>query len=379
MKAVIAGGGIGGLTTAIALEKLGHEVEVYEAAPEFKSVGAGLGLAANAVKAFDHLGLKDEVLAAGQLLPSAKLLTKKGAVITRVDSLKISAKYGVDNFAIHRADLHAVLLKNLKKTKLVTGKKAETCSEVASGVEVKFTDGTSASGDFLIAADGIHSQIRKQFLPKSAPRYAGYTCWRAVVPQPKQPIELPSETWGEGARFGIVPLKDDRIYWFACLNARQHDLSVRNFKKGNLLWHFDDFHAPVAELIQSAAQEDIIWGDIIDLAPIDKFAFGKVLLVGDAGHATTPNLGQGACQAIEDAAFLYSTLQGSGSIEEKFRRFETIRKPRTKKIVENSWRIGRVAQWEKPWAAGLRNKLFSMVPQSVQEKQLAFLYEVEFK
>lgn len=378
MKSIVIGGGIGGLTTAIALEKLGHEVEVYESAPAFRPVGAGLGLAANAVKAFDHLGIKEEVLKAGLLIPDVRLLDKAGVTISKLDSLKLGVKYGTDNFAVHRADLHQVLLGLLDRAKLINNKKAKSCTQSSYGVEVTFTDGTTATGDFLIAADGIHSAIRKQFLPQSAPRYAGYTCWRAVVPQPKQKVIESTETWGEGSRFGIVPLKDDRVYWFACLNAPQNDAVVKSFKKENLLWHFADYHAPVQELIQTAVEKNIIWGDIIDLPPQDRFAFGNVLLIGDAAHATTPNMGQGACQAIEDAAFLYTILQGAGGIEEKFRQFEKLRKPRTKKIVEGSWRLGRVAQWEKPWAARLRNSLFRMVPQSVQERQMRFLYEVEF-
>lgn len=378
MKGIIIGGGIGGLATAIAIEKLGHEVEVYESAPEFKPLGAGLVLAANAVKAFGHLGIRDEVLKAGQLIPTVKLLDHRGSVISQLDSIKISSKYGTNNFAVHRADLHRALLGQLRSARLHTNKKATGCTQRAGLVEVNFSDGTSAAGDFLIAADGIHSAIRKQFLPESAPRYAGYTCWRAVVPQPVKPIGGPSETWGKGSRFGIVPITENRVYWFATFNAPQNDPAARAAGKHELLEIYGRYHEPVPELIESTPDGGLIWGDIIDLPPQEQFAFGRVVLIGDAAHATTPNMGQGACQAIEDAAFLYSLMQSGKGIEEVFRDFETIRKPRTRKVVEGSWRAGKVAQWQHPIAVGLRNRLMKLVPQSVQEKQMQFLYEVEF-
>ncbi len=378
MQAIVIGGGIGGLTTAIALEKRGYKVEVYESAPEFRPVGAGLGLAANAVKAFGHLGIMEKVLKAGQLIPKMQILEHTGRIISEVNSLEISAKYGIDNFAVHRADLHEVLLSQLQRSKLFTNKKAEKFEQNSKGVEVSFTDGSTATGDFLIAADGIHSAIRRQLLPSSQPRYAGYTCWRSVVKQPTNRVLSSSETWGNGTRFGIVPLTNDRIYWFACANATGNNPAMKQMTAERLKELFAGYHAPVQELIGSARQEDIIWGDIVDLPPQKRFAFGRVLLLGDAAHATTPNMGQGACQAIEDAAFLYTILKSGQSIEEKFRQFEKLRVPRTTKIVENSWRIGKVAHWENSLAVRLRNSLFRLVPQSAQERQMRFLYEVEF-
>lgn len=377
MKAIIAGGGICGLTTAIALEKLGYEVEVYEAAPAFKPLGAGLVLAANAVKAFGHLGIQQAVLQAGELIPSVLLLEKSGRVISQMDSLKLRDTYGINNFAVHRADLHDVLLSQLSKTRLFNNKRAESSKESGAGIEVTFTDGTTASGDFLIAADGIHSAIRRQLQPAAKPRYAGYTCWRAVVPQPKVPVEAPSESWGNGSRFGMVPLTGGRVYWFACLNAPENDPQLKASGSKELLKYFGDYHAPVPELIESAG-DDMLWGNIIDLPPQERFAYGRILLAGDAAHATTPNMGQGACQAIEDAAVLYSVLQQTEEIETAFREFEKRRLPRTRKIVEGSWRLGKIAQWENSLAVGMRNSLMRMIPASAQQKQLKFLYEVEF-
>lgn len=378
MKAIIIGGGIGGLTTAIALEKSGYDVEVYEAAPEFKPVGAGLVLAANAIKALEHLGIKEAVLPAGQLIPALSILEKSGRPISRVDMSKIDAVAGASNFAVHRAELHKVLLRKLSNARLETGKRAKMFTETPENISVHFEDSSVATGDFLIAADGIHSVVRKQLQPGVHPRYAGYTCWRAVVPQPRARVEIPSETWGNGARFGMVPIKGERIYWFACLNAPQNDPEKNAFTPGELAKCFADFHRPVAELIESAGHSGMIHGDIIDLPPQQQFAYGKVLLLGDAAHATTPNMGQGACQAIEDAAFLFSLLKKGEPIEATFREFEKLRIPRTRKIVEGSRRIGKLAQLENRLGARLRNSLFRAIPASLQEKQMRFLYEVKF-
>jgi 2-polyprenyl-6-methoxyphenol hydroxylase-like FAD-dependent oxidoreductase len=188
-----------------------------------------------------------------------------------------------------------------------------------------------------------------------------------------------SETWGPGKRFGIVPLRDGRVYWFACLNAaKQRDVRMAAFSKTELLATFGDLHAPIADIIKATQPTKILWNDIIDFAPVQQFAFGRVLLLGDAAHATTPNMGQGACQAIEGAAILGKTLAEQGDIATAFQVFEQKRLKRTAMVVNRSWQLGKLAQLENPLLAGLRNFFFRRIPDSMNERQVRELIDVEF-
>jgi 2-polyprenyl-6-methoxyphenol hydroxylase-like FAD-dependent oxidoreductase len=377
----IVGGGIGGLTLAIALQRKGFDVTVYENAPQLKPLGAGLGLAANAVKAFTDIGLSDEVLKKWKVMRKISIKDPAGSILRETDAEKLSSKYGViNNFTIHRADLHEVLLRHLHPGSLQLGKGCVDFIQKRSSVELVFQDGTTATAHHVIACDGIHSVFRKKLVPGSTPRYAGYTCWRAVIDDlpPGFNFDEISETWGAGARFGIVPLTNKRVYWFACLNANAGDPVMQGFKIPDLLNHFEQFHSPIAEILKRTRDEQLIWNDIMDLAPIKHFAFGNIVLMGDAAHATTPNMGQGACMAIEDAAVLANCIESYATPEEAFKQFESKRIERTTRIVNASRALGRVAQLKNPLLMSLRNALLRCTPQRVTEKQLKFLYEVSF-
>ncbi len=375
MKALVIGGGICGLTTAIGLHRAGITAEVYEAAPAFKPLGAGLVLGANAIKALDFLGLREAVVSKGHQLPMMRIVTDQGKELGSPLTGRLLQRFG-STFAIHRGELQEILLTQLQPDRVFTGKQLTSFDQTEKEVTAHFTDGTSTTADFLLATDGIHSVVRRQLIPESKSRYAGYTCWRGISPQPVEPIKFPSEVWGRGSRFGMVPLVGDRVYWYACLNGDQNDPALAKLSLQGLADRFAHYISPVAHLIQTA--DKLIHGDIIDMIPIKQFAFGRVLLMGDAAHATTPNLGQGACQAIEDAAILSSLLQSGMSISETFQHYQVKRLPRTTQVVNDSWRLGKIGQLEQNWAVTLRNLMMPLIPSRLQEKQLEFLYEVDF-
>lgn len=377
----IIGGGIGGLCLAIALQKQNIEVDIYENAPEIKPLGAGLVLAANAMKALEEIGIADEVIKAGKILEKINVLDDKGNTITETDSRKISAKFGTHNLAIHRVDLHHILVKHLKPNTFHLNKKYADLEQDGDAFIVKFADGSSIKADAMIAADGIHSLVRQKLVPTSKKRYAGYTCWRAVIKVEDSVYNqlVATETWGQKGRIGIVPLSNHQIYWFACVNAPANDPKMKNMTKDDLFTHFKDFHAPIPQILERTKNEDLIWNDIIDLEPINKFAFGKIALMGDAAHATTPNMGQGACQAIEDAVVLANCMKKEADIAKAFQLFERKRIARVTKIVNTSWSLGKIAQLENSLLIKLRNFFFRLIPSSMNRKQLDFLYKVDFK
>lgn len=368
----ILGGGIGGLCTAVALQQAGFNVRVYEASPEIKPVGAGLMLASNANQALARLGLWESIKKTGHIAAYLRICDRKGKLIQEVDNQKTHETYGFPTVTIHRAELQEILLNQLKPGTVILGKKAISASQSSTAVQVKFEDETEIQTDYLIAADGIHSAVRKGLLPESKPRYAGYTCWRGVthqLPEGFDPDQF-TETWGAKGRFGIVPLAGGRVYWFACINGPQNDASMRAYGPEELSEAFKDCHFPIPQLIRNTPKEAILWNDILDFKPIDKYVFDRIVLLGDAAHATTPNMGQGACQAIEGAVILGTCMREASSPEEAFRAYEKAKLEKAQWVVNNSWAFGKIAQLENPILVGLRNSLFRMMPAKSTEKRM---------
>lgn len=378
MRLAIIGAGIGGLTTAVALKRKGIDATVYEAAPQIKAVGAGLAFSANAMKGYNVIGMKDAVAAKGQFLNAFVIYDENGRPITYTDSQALSAEFGQDNFTIHRADLHEVLMSALSPEQVVTGRRVECVHQHADEVTVFFSDGSSVVVDLLIAADGINSPIRKQLFPASKIRHAGYTCWRGITHSPSIALKQSSETWSAAGRFGLVPLPNQRIYWFACLNAPPSDLTMSSYGAEDLLKHFGHLHQPIPEVIAQTPKESIIWGDISDLEPLETFTSGRVLLLGDAAHATTPNLGQGACQAVEDAVVIAAELAENKDWKTAFGHYNKRRVARTRYIVNTSRQVGAMAQLSGKLSIGLRNAMLRLMPDAVAKKQLRKLYQVDF-
>jgi 2-polyprenyl-6-methoxyphenol hydroxylase-like FAD-dependent oxidoreductase len=381
-KLASVGGGIGGLTLAIALQRRGYSVTLYEQAGDIRPVGAGLVLAANAMKAFAALGIDKDILDSGKMLRSLLIKDETGAVLTATDAESVSKKFGAaSNFAIHRADLHHVLSQHIEPGTIVLGKVCKHFEQTPIGISLLFEDGSVALADYIIASDGIHSIFRKQLVENSTPRYAGYTCWRAVIDNVPAKVnrDETSETWGPGARFGIVPLAHDRLYWFACVNAPFNSTQMRQSGVHELRQYFKAFHEPIQDILQSTTDDQLIWGDIVDLRPLNRFAFDNIVLMGDAAHATTPNMGQGACMAVEDAVILSNCMANHDDFAVSFREFESKRLMRTRKITTGSWRIGRVAQWRNPLLVKLRNAVVRATPPRVTEKQMHFLYDITFQ
>src|SRR5690606_9553070 len=214
----IVGGGVAGLAMAIALQQINSDFALFEQAPELKGIGAGFGLAANAMRALDLLGLRTEVEQLGYYLDSYHILDHKGRLLVAPDTRAMRERYQQRNFAIHRADLHLFLLSKINARRLQLGKKAIRLEQQANGVTLFFEDGTQHTSRFLIVADGVRSPLRQQLVPSSTPRYAGYTCWRATIDSTGITLNTGTETWGKSGRFGMTPLTHNRIYWYACIN-----------------------------------------------------------------------------------------------------------------------------------------------------------------
>lgn len=365
---LILGAGIAGLSVAIALKKAGINAQVVESASGFKALGAGITLASNAIEVFDRLGIADEVIPEGVAVQKASILSAAGKTISSVSLNKVATAY--PQVGIHRGALHQVLLRHMDDQQVLWGKRSTRIEQKADGIRVFFDDGTSLECGWLIVAEGVHSPIRKQLLPQSKVRYAGYTCWRGIAEVPDFKADEAVEIWGEKGRFGYVGVAPGRVYWFATRNAKEKDQEMAANKSTELLQNFKSYPKEVGELLRATPDQAVLWNDIVDLAPIPHYAFGNCVLLGDAAHATTPNMGQGACQAIEDAWSLAQCLLHEKSPEQAFVRFESLRIKRTQSIVNKSRTLGKIAQWENKTARAVRDFLFSRISEKQTIRQL---------
>lgn len=376
-RIVVIGAGIGGLSAAIALRKAGYSVVVYEQTPRFAEAGAGLSLWANAVKGLRKLGI-EETLSCSRIT-SGEIRSWKGATLQHSPMQSLERKLGAPAIAIHRADLHRILLAALPDQSVQIGKAFVGFEQSKKSVAVFLSDGSTLETDLLIGADGIHSAVRRQAFPNVQPRYAGYAAWRGVtIVRGNVEYNQSIETWGRGARFGIVPIGGKRIYWFATANLPAGQRPGLEQRKKDLIERFHGWHSPIEALIQGTSPADILYNDICDLEPLPTWSIGRVTLLGDSAHATTPNLGQGACQAIESAIILARCLMQERELTQALKRYEAVRQPRTTWITNQSRQIGQLAQIEQPALSKLRDIALRIMPSVVMERTLlqAAGYEV---
>ncbi len=375
-RVLVVGAGIGGLVFARALERAGFEASVFERAPSFAPVGAGILVQAGAMLALRRLGLDDAVFAAGSEVTLGLGLTSTGKVLQSTPMGFLSDEVGARIVAIHRAKLHEIFVGALERTRVSLGKQCVGFDDDGAGVTLRFSDGSSERGALLVGADGIHSAVRRQLFGDEPPRYAGYTSWRGIAPRPPR-IESGrvAEMWGRGLRFGYAAVDADTIYWFAVANAEEGGQD--DDPRRAVLERFGDFAEPVMALVEATPKERVFRTDICDRPPIASWSRGRVTLIGDAAHPTTPNLGQGGCMAIEDAVTLAHCLSTSDSHEAAFAAYERLRVARTSRIVEASWIFGRIAQLEGAVSTALRNFAMRLTPASVVRKQI--LEAAEFR
>jgi len=233
----IIGGGVAGLTAAIGLQSINKEFILFEQSALPKGIGAGFGLAANAMQAFDFLGLKDQVEKIGQHVSTYNILDHKGSILVAPDTNALSTKYNQSNFTVHRADLHQFLFSKIDVNNIRLNKRAIRFEQHDTGITIHFDDHTQQKCKYLIVADGVKSPLRQQLVPNSTPRYAGYTCWRATIDNSIIQLDKGSETWGKKGRFGMTPLVHNRIYWYACINSTQNNTRFKNYNIKDLTNH----------------------------------------------------------------------------------------------------------------------------------------------
>lgn len=343
------GGGIAGLAAAIALQQRGVRAIVLEQAPEIGEIGAGLLMAPNACKVLDRLGAL-ESLQAGRCMPVSRweLRDWKGGLLS---AMKIP-RLGESSLSTRRSDLQWALLQRLAPGTLQTGRQVRAARLDDDGVILTFEDGREMTARRVIVADGANSQVRASLWNGREPRYCGYVGWRGLVDH------VPAgwgnarvcESWGSGRRFGIAPVGDGRTYWYASATIPEARCCER-VGLAQLKRDFSGWHDPVTELLEAMDEAALLQHPISDRRPawssqIDE----KIVLIGDAAHPLTPNLGQGASMALEDAWELAVRWHLPGAMA----RFESSRRFRVMRLWAISRGIGKMIQWRHPALCGLR-------------------------
>ncbi|MGV2917729.1 FAD-dependent monooxygenase [Streptomyces alfalfae] len=361
--AVVVGGGIGGLAAAIGLLRIGWEVTVVERARTLGDAGAGISLAANGLRALDELGVGDAVRDASRGQYNGGTRTPQGRWLTRMDGSALEEAVGTPIMGIPRSALHRLLRDSLPAESLSIGSEADSVEQSGPGTVRVGCGDTVLDADLVVAADGIGSAVRGRLFPDHpGPVYSGSTVLRAIT---EQAVDLPTDfelTWGRGAEFGHIAFHDGRAEWHAVLNLPAGTRFADPLDE--LRSRFQTWHDPIPALLDATRPAAVLHHDVNELrTPLPSYTVGRTVLLGDAAHAMTPHLGQGACQALEDAVTLAAALTAEPTVEAALARYDAERRPRSQAVARAARQAGRMGQQlTHPLAVALRNTAMRLAP-----------------
>lgn len=381
MRALIVGGGIGGFTAAIALQRGGVSTAIFERAPDLRAIqrGGGLSLYSNAMRQMARLGLQGSLETVGSRIEWHEFRNSRGDMLIQWPLGELSRRIGAPILSFRRQDLHQVLAGALERGVLKLGTTCTGFVQDGAGVVARFADGREEHGDLLVGADGRDSTIRPLLVPGSSPRYTGTTIWQgeAEVDPEQAPVGIFTRLMGPGSSFAYFRVAAGRrLVWIAFANAPQGGHDVGDVKR-KLLDRFRGWRPPVEQIIEATAEAGIFRMDLYGGRPLGHWSHGRVTLLGDAAHTMTPNLGQGAGLAIEDAIALAKCLKDGEDVQTALRRYERLRIKRTSSLMTLAWRIGAMARWKGPIACGARDRLLKLASGfMLKEEERIMAYDV---
>jgi 2-polyprenyl-6-methoxyphenol hydroxylase-like FAD-dependent oxidoreductase len=369
-KIAIIGGGIGGLTAAVALARRGLAAEVYEQAPALEEAGAGVGLWQNAMAAFEPIGLAGKVAQLAVPFGRHGVRRPDGTWLMCIPAELMAKRWGAAFVNVHRAELQQLLAAELDPAAIHLGARCTGFEDSGQAVTARFADGRQVQADVLVGADGVHSAVRAGLFGPAPLRYRGYTAVRSLTPAGSVPLPSDnSETWGRGARFGLGPATGERIIWWAFWNAPAGgtDDAGTAARLRNL---FRLWHDPIPAIIQATPETTLIRNDVYDRWPTRAWGRGHVALVGDAVHPMTPDLAQGACQAIIDATTLAACLAASRDTRAALREYQQRRWRNAATTTLIARNTGTMGQWKGRMTCAARDAMLRATPLSLQFRQL---------
>ncbi|MER6666874.1 FAD-dependent monooxygenase [Amycolatopsis japonica] len=377
-RAVVVGAGIGGLSTAVGLVRIGWRVTVLERAPELREAGAGISLLANALRSLDQLGVGEVVRSrSATMMPGGEgVRIPSGRRLMKPADPEFVRDHGLSVTVLPRPELHRALREALPPGCVRTGAEVTGIAQLPEGGAVlSYRDADSAAertvrADVVVAADGKNSRSRRSLFPDAPePVYSGHSVWRGIA-EVSRAEEPGGTTWGNGLEFGRMPLVDGRGYWYAVTNAEAG--TRRGDDHAEVLRRFGSWHAPIPELLRATPPEAVLYHDVFEFAePLPSYVASSTALLGDAAHAMTTDLGQGACQAIEDAVVLCAALAVEKDVSAALASYDEQRRPRTRMIIEASRRIGRLKLREGKLGVLVRNAIMAATPPRAGERAMA--------
>jgi 2-polyprenyl-6-methoxyphenol hydroxylase-like FAD-dependent oxidoreductase len=371
----IVGGGIGGVAAAVALRQVGIDAVVYERAPQLREAGAGMMLWPNATRVLAGMGLLESAMERSGSSTRFLVRASDGTVLMNISL----GAFDVPAICMRRSDLLDVMLAKLPPESIQLGHKLDHLDQSKGKVRISFEGGAVKEHDAVVGADGIRSRVRSELFGHSDPIYRGYTVWRGVARYDGDNV-LPgtnSETWGVGSRFGIIDTGQSNFTWYATANVPSGNLDAPGGRKRELQQAFLGWHEPIADLIGATNDDVITKSGAYDLVPLRRWGEGLVTLLGDAAHPCTPNLGQGGCMALEDAAVLAKCFDHVTLPEIALRRYESLRRHRTRHIQQRSRLMGEIGQWENRIFVAGRRLVTGLLPASPFERNLRRVYSYE--
>jgi 2-polyprenyl-6-methoxyphenol hydroxylase-like FAD-dependent oxidoreductase len=365
-RILIVGAGIAGLALGQRLAS-GHEIDIVEKAERLHTSGTGIMLGINAMQVLQKMGLEEAIKSGGRELQGFAISDHRGNPLSTLRFSDSIRAQGLGLYSIHRNRLGQALSRGLEPH-IRFDTTVRKIYEDTHSVYVEFSDGQCKSYDLLIGADGIYSSVRRTIAPQVPLRYSGYTCWRFMIDT--TPDDHPVEMWGRGHRLGVVPLSNGQTYVFMVVNAPAKRESLESFDAQRMAREFDYFSDIAPQVMTRLADaSNMVHNDLYDL-PTPVLGSRRILLSGDAAHATTPNMGQGAGMAIEDAWILSQIIDQAESVEDILPGYEQRRHQRVQQIVKMSYTLGKIAHWETPSATWLRNRLFSLIPDGLNARHM---------
>jgi 2-polyprenyl-6-methoxyphenol hydroxylase-like FAD-dependent oxidoreductase len=368
-RAIIVGAGIGGLAAANALLRAGVEASVFERMSELREVGSGLTLWVNAMRSLDKFGAKEPVRASGAEVHRIENRRWDGPSYKTLPIGVIGERYGTHSVSIHRGELQTALAKLLPAGTVALNAECTGFEQDTDGVTVRFADGREERGDVLIGADGIRSIVRTQLFGAPQPRYSGYTCWRSAahIEHPRLEPTVYTQVYGRGSNFGVFPIGDRYWSWYGTKMTPAGGGAGGDGAswKREATEQFKDWYETVPAVIEATPEEGFVRQDIYDLKPINVWGKGRVTLLGDAAHATTPALGQGGCMAIEDAVVVARELSADGDVPAALRRYNEARRKRANGIVRNARLQGYIYHGPNALIGAARTMMIGVAPIAV--------------
>ena len=365
---LVAGAGIAGLATAVALQREGHSVSVIEERTD-TSAGSGISIWPNALAALDHISLGNAVRDAGHQVVAGSVRWHDGRFLQQPNPDSMTRALGEPLVVINRSDLMNLLTEALAPGTIETGVAVLEVVSTLDGVQVRCSDGRTRHAAGLVGADGTRSVVARWLNGPLPDRYAGYTAWRGVADVGIDSA-LAGQTLGPGAEVGHVPLGPERTYWFATGRTAEGQRSPEG-EKLHVQARFSQWPDPILELIERSDQSHILRNDIYDRATARHWSRGPTVIVGDAAHPMRPHLGQGGCQGLEDAAILAALMKRDHDVPAAFAHFEAVRKRRVSSIVRQSRRTGQILNMQPPWLGAAVAQASALIPEAALMRNLA--------